>query len=211
MKRNHLVILSMPSQATLRVLLLLVVGSFFVAGAAQAQVTSNGRESRSLFVAEAAHAPATSYGRESRFWIGSGLGLVAISNYAGEQGIFGLFAGNLNATYQFGRNLVSARTALATVFIGEGYYDVGLLYGRVLSEGFFFTSVGAGVAYVEGENVGLFGDNEELFATISLPLEVQLFVRPLRFIGVGIYGFANINREKNFVGATFSVQIGNLR
>ncbi len=208
MKRNQPVILSMPGQATLRVLLLLVVGSLFVAGAAPAQVTSNGRESRSLFVAEAAHAPATSYGRDSRFWIGSGLGLAAISNYADEQGIFGLFAGNLNATYQFGRHLVSARGALATVLLVT-FSDVGLLYGRVLSEGSFFASVGAGVAYVEGLDVGLFGDNDELFATIGLPLEVQLFVRPFRFIGVGIYGFANINPEQNFTGATFSVQIGN--
>jgi len=208
MKRIQPVILSMPGQATLRVLLLFVVGSLFVAGAAHAQVTSNGGESRSLFVAEAAQAPATSNGRDSRFWIGSGLGVAALT-IADEQGIFGVAAGNLNATYQFGRTLVSARVTLATLVIGEIYSDVGLLYGRVLSEGSFFASVGAGVAYVEGDYTGLFGDNEELFATIGLPLEVQLFVRPFRFIGVGIYGFANVNPEQSFTGATFSVQIGN--
>lgn len=207
MKRNQPVIRSMPGQATLRVLLLFVVGSLFVAGAAQAQVTSNGGESRSLFVAEAAQAPATSNGRDSRFWIGSGLGVAALT-IADEQGIFGVAAGNLNATYQYGRTLVSARVTLATLPFGPIYSDVGLLYGRVLSQGSFFASVGAGVAFVEGNYVGV-GDNEDLFSTIGLPLEVQLFARPFRFIGVGIYGFANVNPEQSFLGATFSVQIGN--
>ena len=207
MKRNQPVILSMPGQATLRVLLLLVVGSLFVAGAAPAQVTSNGHESRSLFVAEAAHAPATSNGRESRFWIGSGLGFGVLPIV---QGPYLAFTGNLNATFLFGRNLVSTRTAGSIDLVGNSFYDVGLLYGRVLSQGAFFASVGAGVAYVEGTRSEFFSDSEELFATIGLPLEVQLFVRPFRFIGVGIYGFANVNREQNFTGATLSLQIGNL-
>ena len=76
------------------------------------------------------------------------------------------------------------------------------------------SSFGAGVSLVSGSiSKGLFAEEEpeEIGPTIGLPLEAQLFWRSFRFIGIGLYGYANINPEESFAGATLNIQIGKLR
>lgn len=75
-----------------------------------------------------------------------------------------------------------------------------------------FNASGTGLAYVDDRrSEGLFSDSEPVDATVGMSLEAQVSLRPLRFVGIGLYTFANVNGEKSFFGATVSVQIGLLR
>lgn len=154
----------------------------------------------------------------SAFWFSAGAGVGTSAAIRGEA-----LAIRLDLAYQRVGNVFSARAAYAGDPIFGGFvYDVGLLYGRALAVGPYFASVAAGVARVDGAPgdglciavgpaVGCSdGTSEELDATIGLPLEVQLY-RSSRFVGVGLSGFANLNREANFAGVVLSVRIGRLR
>ena len=46
---------------------------------------------------------------------------------------------------------------------------------------------------------------------LGLPLETQVFWRPSTVIGLGLYGFADINHLRSFGGVTFGIQLGRLR
>jgi len=159
----------------------------------------------------AAHAQSAARGSQSTFWVGGGLGLGRLPG-ADDADRDESLAGSLNASYQFRRHLISARAASAGELFGDNFYDYGLLYGRAVSHETLYVSLATGIAYVDGQrSEGLFDDPEDVDATVGLPLEAQVYVRPLRFVGIGLYGFANLNQEESFVGATLSVQIGLLK
>ena len=46
--------------------------------------------------------------------------------------------------------------------------------------------------------------------TATVPLEAQLFLRPLRFLGIGVAGVADVNAERSFAGLLVGVQVGRL-
>jgi len=104
----------------------------------------------------------------------------------------------------------------------ETVWDVGVLYGRIAKASYGFASVSAGISLVGGvrrgrylsSSGGWFGTRyfeEKNFITVGIPVEAQLFWTPLAFFGIGLYGFANLNIEKSFVGALLCIQFGKLR
>lgn len=140
------------------------------------------------------------------YWVNLGAGSGSISKNA--------FALSANATYQFGNNLLTLRAAGTGELFGKSIGDYGLLYGLPLKQEQVFISIGVGLAFVEGSiSHGLFSliPPEKIGPTIGIPLEVQLFWRPTRFLGMGLYGFANLNPEEPYVGVTLSFQLGKLR
>jgi hypothetical protein len=148
-------------------------------------------------------------GRTQSFWINAGVGVGTVD-----------LAAAASASYQFGSSLLSVRTAATGEFelLGpaDELWDVGLLYGRATPPGTFHAALGAGVAVVRGtlRGGGGFGPperEERIPTTVGLPVELQLFWRPTTILGLGIYGFANANREQSFAGAALSVQLGSLR
>ena len=161
--------------------------------------------------APTAHAQSPSLRHESTFWVGGGVGLGAVPG-AENADPDESRAGSLYASFQRGPHLVSARAATAGELFGDSFYDYGLLYGRVVAQSPLFVSLGAGLGYVDGtRSEGLFDDPEEVEATVGIPVEAQLYLRPFRFVGVGLYGFANFNQEEIFFGLTVSLQVGRLR
>jgi hypothetical protein len=68
----------------------------------------------------------------------------------------------------------------------------------------------AGIAWVTGERQANTGRPEEV-STVGLPVELQLALRLLPLLGVGLSGVANWNPEESFAGAVLSVQVGRLR
>jgi hypothetical protein len=164
-----------------------------------------------VFVAGAVHAQTAARSPEHRFWGAGGAGvgvLPGADRYDATEGL----AGSLNAAYQFNRHLFSVRATNVGELFGDNFSDYGLLYGRVLAQTPLFVSVGTGLAYVDGRrSEGLFSDPEPVDATVGVPLEAQVSLRPLRFVGIGLYTFANVNGEESFFGATVSIQIGLLR
>jgi hypothetical protein len=140
------------------------------------------------------------------FWVNFGVGGGSISENA--------VALSANATYQFGKNLLTLRAAGTGELFGKSIGDNGLLYGLALKQEQVFVSVGVGLAFVEGSiSHGLFStkEPEKIGPTIGIPVEAQLFWRPARFLGIGLYAFANLNSEEPFAGITLGFQFGKLR
>ena len=138
-----------------------------------------------------------------RFWFGAGFGL------GSEE-----FGVQLNGSYQFGGNLISVRTAVAAELFDDGFNDYALLYGRSLVPRYkrYHISAGTGIALVEGcTGDGFLGGCDRAKTVIGLPLELQAFWRPGRWLGLGLYGFANLNQTRSFAGATLGFQLGRMR
>jgi hypothetical protein len=58
---------------------------------------------------------------------------------------------------------------------------------------------------------GVFSNCADISPVIGLPLELQAFWRPGGLVGLGLYGFANLNQAQSFAGVTLSLQLGRLR
>jgi hypothetical protein len=136
----------------------------------------------------------------SRAWVSGGLGWASRGP-----------AGHLAVSYQSGGNLLSARGSGTIAVFGDPLWDLGLVYGRRLVSGGVHASIGAGVGAVGGETrESIHGDPEPLATTLGVPIEVQLSLRPVPILGIGLYGFGNVNREESFAGVTVAIQIGRL-
>ena len=156
------------------------------------------------------HAQSTnSNANDKFFWLNAGLG----PNTFGEEGLS--LGVNMNATYQFSRHMFSLRLNGCSEFFTENKItEYGLLYGYALASSHILLSLGAGIAVVSGSiSKGLFAEEEpeEIGPTVGLPLEVHLCWRAFRFLGIGLYGYANMNPEESFAGVTLNLQIGKLR
>jgi hypothetical protein len=140
--------------------------------------------------------------RRDTFWLGGGLG-------AGSED----FAGSLNGSYQFGGNVVSLRVSGTAGIFDDGFGDYAVLYGRALlpSDRRNHASVGIGVGLVNGCSGGGLAGCQGVPKVIGLPIEVQAIWHPGSLVGVGLYGFANINDARSFAGLTFGLQVGRLR
>ncbi|MGB9591901.1 MAG: hypothetical protein ACPL1K_05230 [Candidatus Kryptoniota bacterium] len=149
------------------------------------------------------------------FWANAGVG--------GSS--FGISPG-ISLSYQSGKSLVSFRYVynkelnILGPWPSETVWDIGLLYGRSAKASYGLASVSGGVSFVGGVRRGKYLSSsgwfssryEELpFFTVGIPVEGQLFWTPLPFLGIGFYGFANLNAEKSFIGALLCIQIGKLR
>lgn len=100
----------------------------------------------------------------------------------------------------------------------ETVWDLGVLYGVFKKTPNSLVSISAGLAVVGGINRGEFEYSsgwfdshyeKNTFLTAGVPFEAQLFWRPLKVLGIGLYGFANLNPEKSFSGGMLSLQLGN--
>jgi hypothetical protein len=137
----------------------------------------------------------------SAFWVAGGFGFASRGP-----------AAHVSGTYRSGGNLFSARGAGTIAVFGDELWDVGILYGRSLLAGVVHASAAAGGGLVGGmTREGVHDDPRPLQRTFGVPIEVQLFFRPLPVLGIGLYGFSNVNREESFTGVTAAVQLGRLR
>lgn len=148
------------------------------------------------------------------YWFNAGGGASSVQGGLGESS-FGVSPG-VSFSYQLGNNLFSVRHVYNVEFqihvfgessTPEAVWDVGALYGRIAKASYGFASISGGISIV-GE---VRPYKERTFLTAGIPFETQLFWTPLPSFGIGIYGFANLNREKSFVGALLCIQIGKLR
>jgi hypothetical protein len=138
------------------------------------------------------------------YWMSAGLG-VGSEDFGGHAGL----------AYQHGVHLFSLRLAGTTGLFDDGFGDVALLYGRATRSATQRYRAGAavGIAAVDGcvTSGGFLGGCEARRTVIGLPIEGQLSWLPAAFLGVGLYGFANLNRSRSFAGLTLSLQLGKVR
>ena len=137
------------------------------------------------------------------------------------------------AQYEFAGHVVSLRYFDATEYQiltpsypKESLRDVSVLIGFVKRESSALSSFSAGIGVVRGIAKGEFknhayaGDSSQWFrriiadyyeektvSALGLALEGQYFWVPSKNVGVGLYGFANINKEASFVGVLFSFRV----
>ena len=151
----------------------------------------------------------------NRFWFSSGLGVGQADGELDASSMNGFFAGSLNGSYQNGANLFSTRSAIVSsgCFLQpcdhEVFWDVALLYGRSTTQKWAQASIALGPAVtgrVEEHDSHPPEAEFEEWTTIGLAGEVQLFLR-IPIIGVGLYGFANLNDRESFYGLTLNLQV----
>jgi hypothetical protein len=135
-------------------------------------------------------------------WVNFGLGGSSNGPSAGISG-----------SYQIKYHVISLR-ALYNEEIGiwdnfpDNSSDMGLLYGLGARKKFFNVSISTGISRVSGSVITY--SDERKYAVVGIPIELQFF-HTGKIVGIGIYGFANINRELSFVGGLLCIQLGKLR
>ena len=156
---------------------------------------------------------ASSNTEEHHYWLNVGGGFGWVHGGLGEDpaGV----SGGISLSYQKGSSLFSIRGVGNEEFKLDlwGYsgppervWDIGVLYGRITKASYGLASISGGVSIVgasEYEGITCY--------RIGFPVEGQLFWTPSSMVGIGIYGFANLNSEKSFIGALLCLQIGILR
>jgi hypothetical protein len=159
-----------------------------------------------------------------RWWINLGVGFGGGAPNANKDTDVSTVAANASVSYQFGANLISLRSAETTN--SDGFFlfvtgeftsakDIALLYGRSTKSPGSQASIAAGIGFVEitRQDFILFFPISEIKTerATGLALESQLFVQPASFLGLGLYGYANLNSKNSFYGVTLSLRLGKLR
>jgi hypothetical protein len=120
----------------------------------------------------------------------------------------------INGSYQINYHVISLRALYNEEISGlwndfpDNSSDLGLLYGLGARKKKIYVSVSTGISRVAGSVITY--SKETKYTVVGIPIELQLF-RTGKIVGIGIYGFANINRELSFVGALLCIQLGKLR
>lgn len=157
----------------------------------------------------------TNGSKPNLYWLNVGIG-------ASSAGI----SGSASFSYNYGSGLISIRHVANSEFNilwpspTETVWDLGVIYGRSAKASYGVASISGGIAIVGGVrrgrylgSTGWFSSQYETlkFSTIGIPIEGQLFWTPFSFLGIGMYGFGNLNREQSFAGALLCLQLGALK
>lgn len=130
---------------------------------------------------------------------------------AGSEG----FAASIGADVLAGHHLFSVRAAATSEFLGDGYWDYGLLYGRARRTTHGLMALSAGIAVVNadvrcGHTLGTLGVCSHVRGRIGFPVAGRVDWNPLPMLGLGAYAFADFNGEKPFGGVVLAVNLGRL-
>ena len=139
--------------------------------------------------------------------------------FAGSSNFFGGGAG-ANLSYLSNAGLFSIRfiyleqahtmePASLNNFQIKQISELSGLYGLSTKSKWFLASLSSGFGIIIGKQKT--NNEEHSFSTVGLPLESQLFIRPLPAIGFGITIFANVNSKKSYTGILFCLQLGKLK
>lgn len=125
--------------------------------------------------------------------------------------------------YALGLRSVFEFDFLSTSYPNNSISSIDITYGKVLINGKFFSSISAGIGFIEGIEKGKFLSTDGTgwfaphyyekirFYTIGIPITAKMFWVPLRFYGIGLELYVNINIKNTFYGIIFCHQFGKLR
>lgn len=136
----------------------------------------------------------------TRAWVTVGFG-------AGTEGFAGLAGVDVLAR----QHLVSIRSATVANILDDGFWDVALLYGRAARWSRSLVAVSTGVALMDGERCSGLGACTQVAARLSVPLAGRVSWQAPPFLGLAVHGFANLNSEQSFAGATLAIEVGRVR
>jgi hypothetical protein len=137
-----------------------------------------------------------------KVWAGFGVGG---GHFAGGGGL----AGHVDTGWLQGKTIISGRLA-AVADSGEcilcetrgDRIEMGLLLGRQWSGASGLGSIAAGIGHVKGQHLQ--------GSTVGLALEARLMGRAGRGVGLGLYGFGNLNSKDSFFGLTLALRLGGI-
>jgi hypothetical protein len=157
----------------------------------------------------------------TKFWVTDGVGVYYSSSSEG-------FGFNVSADYLKNQNYWKLRYIRISEFYifgpnpSELFNDIGLLYGRVTKSKIIRLSISGGIGVLAGTMRGAFLHSgtgwfpsdvyeHKHILTPTIPLELELSLIPIKYIGVGIAGFANLNFENSMVGFMIKIEFGRIR
>jgi hypothetical protein len=128
---------------------------------------------------------------------------------------------NIDLTYACNDKLFIFRIIRADEFKfgSEAVYDspdiyireYGLLYGWQIRQNALSISLAGGIGYLNGVDRGkLIGGkiHEQInISTISLPIEARLQLDVSKYFGFGCACFANVNKDKSFIGGLINIHL----
>lgn len=137
------------------------------------------------------------------FWIEAGPARMATLSRAEGFALYETMPGwAAVGTIQSRQLVLSTRAAVANLPDGTRW-DLGLLGGIGTSTAPpVYGSVAAGLGW---------GQVSRQDGSLTLPVEIQLGWRLNRFVGVGLYGFANFGGRSEAVGASLALRLGRLK
>ena len=127
-------------------------------------------------------------------------------------------SGFLGFQIQYDQHLFSFRSAFTGSIIGSNYFDIGILYGQVLTplDSRFLGSMSlrAGLTSVSGSNLCIFGcgaSDSSTSLALAVPVQASFQYRVFKFFWVGITGIGTFSKEYNYSGLMFSIHLGRFR
>jgi hypothetical protein len=156
-----------------------------------------------------AQAPGADSARARPLWVTAGIGP------GGDEEIGDLLGVGASVAFEHrpGR-IVVARTTYLEEFCLFGcarpgrWLEVGALYGVAAHSRWVGLSLAGGVALLSGRPVENFVSSRGRVTTVGVPLEAQLHLRPLRWLGVGVTGAANLSSAGVLPWVFAGVQLG---
>lgn len=82
--------------------------------------------------------------------------------------------------------------------------DVGFLGGFVEQGRYGHISLGSGLSIVTGRRSA---ERSSAFPTLCVPIDLQAVFSPVRYLGIGVHGYATVTRQKNLIGAFLQLQV----
>ncbi len=149
--------------------------------------------------------------QDAKVWLRFGAGISAVKNYSGISGL-------VSAHYSTNYGIAGIRYLISDAYgygpLGsrnrnsvKGFHEIAALWGYTGSISFLEASAGLGAGALWGtEKTG--GNNKE-FLTLSLPLEAQLLLKPLPFVGIGVALSASINSKSTLSNGLIFLQFSN--
>lgn len=117
----------------------------------------------------------------------------------------------VTGSFQFKKVLFSVRRThhMALMDSPPDVNEIGVLFGlgtkRIAGHKSALVSVACGISHISGED-----ERHQDFSSIGLPIEAQLFWTPLPVVGLGVYGYSNINSNVPLFGFLICLQVGKL-
>lgn len=160
--------------------------------------------------------------KNKKYWFDSGIGFTSKidnKNY---------IAMNLSLNYISKKSLYKLRLLGVTEFNifsqSENAISLGGLTGMHYSSKFFQVSFLGGLGITFNEEItqnkigstgsGFFSSSiyeTKKYASLSIPLEIELYLKPIKFWGIGLSIFADINSRKPLFGILFKSGFGKYR
>ena len=143
--------------------------------------------------------------RREGFWFGFGLG------GGGGDERAEVAAASAQMVLQTGPHYFALRLLGMADPIGGSsgsFTEVSALYGRALLGGLGHVSIASGLAYVNVHSCHPDGSRCEV---VGVPIVAEAMFRPYPAIGLGVQGFANLNREARYGGVMALLHLGWVR